>query len=107
MAFAGADGRTRTGVLLFTKQLLYQLSYVGAYEAAELSTTGDGAPLGASVRHEKPSTARFSFGTRGSGCGARRPKRHLPRHDDRRRKRLGQPAQLLLDVALSDGRFGG
>lgn len=25
----GADGRTRTGDLLFTKQLLYQLSYVG------------------------------------------------------------------------------
>ena len=26
---SGADGRTRTGDLLFTKQLLYQLSYVG------------------------------------------------------------------------------
>jgi hypothetical protein len=25
-----ADGRTRTDDLLFTKQLLYQLSYVGA-----------------------------------------------------------------------------
>ncbi len=29
-AFNGADGRTRTGDLLITNQLLYQLSYVGA-----------------------------------------------------------------------------
>jgi hypothetical protein len=28
--YRGADGRTRTGDLLITNQLLYQLSYVGA-----------------------------------------------------------------------------
>ncbi len=31
---SGADGRTRTGDLLFTKQLLYQLSYVGNVDLA-------------------------------------------------------------------------
>ena len=40
---SGADGRTRTGDLLFTKQLLYQLSYVGdvdLYRAARFNGCG-------------------------------------------------------------------
>ena len=31
---SGADGRTRTADLLITNQLLYQLSYIGLYNAS-------------------------------------------------------------------------
>ncbi len=34
----GANGRTRTDDLLFTKQLLYQLSYIGAGARSRIRT---------------------------------------------------------------------
>jgi hypothetical protein len=50
---SGADGRTRTGDLLITNQLLYQLSYVGLRQALRRRAPADN--LG-SVPHRRPSS---------------------------------------------------
>ncbi len=41
--FTGADGQSRTGDLLITNQLLYQLSYIGIHK--EMSYLYDGIEL--------------------------------------------------------------
>jgi hypothetical protein len=70
-AFLGANGRTRTGDLLITNELLYQLSYIGDRLASASGHGGEkvrcGAPgdqacrrrprvLTASLRHQGPAS---------------------------------------------------
>jgi hypothetical protein len=44
-----ADGRTRTGDILFTREVLYQLSYVGGCAPIVARTPGKGGIRGVSI----------------------------------------------------------
>ena len=61
MKIPGADGRTRTGDLRFTKPLLYQLSYVGMSRRVPRPTTIRGAGRPPFPRADRPGTSGERF----------------------------------------------
>ena len=74
LEFWGADGGTRTHDLLFTKQLLYQLSYIGVRRVPGTGAAGE-RPPGTPNQTGQPSHARPPFyhmaGQSSSSAGCR------------------------------------
>src|SRR6188508_1984449 len=67
MDVTGADDGTRTRNLLFTKQLLYQLSYVGATRRAVPQMTPSAPGNDRAARSDGSSARRRLHRARGSG----------------------------------------